>query len=251
MFRVRLLYALQQVDSRLSDVERELQSLDDGSRLEAMLNEHSAAIESLKERIRVVQRDVMDLELALKGVEGKIEELRRRVQSGAIRNPREIVHIEAEIRELEKQKDDIETRALKGYDELDELKAKLSEEEEKHSRMVEELNATKRHYDERLSQLLSEREHLIERRRQIVSQIDSEALERYERLRERKGGIAVAAIDGNLCGACKVTLTGGALREIDNPEALPTCENCGRIVCLPPEFWEEGERENLDLHGER
>lgn len=246
MFRVRLLYKLQQIDSRLSDIERELQSLDDGSRLEAMLNEHSAAIKSLKERIKIVRRDVMDLELALRGVEEKLEGLRGRVRSGAIRNPRDVVRIEAEINELERQKDELETKALKGYDELDALQAKLNEQEEKHKRMIEELNDIKRRYGERLSQLLSEREDLLARRQQLVSQIDDEAIERYERLRERKGGIAVAAIDGSLCSACRVTLTASAWREIDKPEALPTCENCGRIVCLPPELWGENEESNLD-----
>ncbi|MCX7777499.1 MAG: C4-type zinc ribbon domain-containing protein [Armatimonadetes bacterium] len=241
MFLVRLLYMLQQVDSRLAEIERELQSLDDGSKLEARLGEHKTVIEDLRERIRVVRRDVMDLELALKGVEGKLEELKEKMRSGAVRNPREVVRIEAEMRELSRQKDEIETRALQGYEELDMLQAKLNSEEEEHKRMSEELNAVKRNYEERLSQLHSERERLIDRRRQLVSQIDSGVLERYERLKERKGGIAVAAIDGTLCGVCKVTLTASAWREIDNPEALPTCENCGRIVCPPPELWGENE----------
>lgn len=239
MLRVRLLHMLQQVDSRLNEIEREIQSLDDGSGLEAKLNEHGRAIDSLRERIRVVRRDIMDLELALKGVEGKLEELRGKMRSGAIRNPREVVRIEAEMHELEKQKDDVETKALVGYEELDQLQAKLNALEEEHGQMVEQLNSIKRNYRERLSTLTSEREQLMVRRGELVSQIDEEALERYERLRERKGGIAVATIDGNMCSACRVTLTASTWRALEDAQALPTCENCGRIVCPPPELWDE------------
>jgi len=217
----------------MNEIERELGSLDDGSELEATLLKHSNEIEKLKERVRLVRRDAIDLELMLKGIEEKLEEMHGKIRSGAIRNPREVVRIEGEIKALERQRDEVETKALQRYEELDELEEKLKSMEKEHEDMVERLNLVKQNYTERLSQLQSELEELRKRRQELVTQVDEEALEKYERLRERKGGLAVATVDGELCSACRVTLTASTWRQMDDPQALPTCENCGRIICMP------------------
>jgi predicted nucleic acid-binding Zn-ribbon protein len=231
---------LQQVDSRVNEIEHELESLDDGSELEATLRKHSSELEKLRERIKSVRRDAIDLELMLKGIEEKLEEMHGKMRSGAIRNPREVVRIEGEIRALERQKDEVETKALQRYEELDELEGKLKSMEKEHEELVERLNLVKRSYSERLLQLQDELEELKRRRQELVTQIDEEALEKYERLRERKGGLAVATVEGELCSACRVTLTASTRRQMDDPQALPTCENCGRIIC-PPETQEAEE----------
>lgn len=51
-----------------------------------------------------------------------------------------------------------------------------------------------------------------------------------QRLKARLGGVAVAKIEGNLCGACRVAITAEIVRALRDPEGLPTCENCGRFL---------------------
>ncbi|HID06975.1 MAG TPA: hypothetical protein EYP10_07475, partial [Armatimonadetes bacterium] len=104
MFRAHQLYLLQQIDLRLENLEREFQELDDGSDLEKRLRYHEERIAEMREKLRSTRRDVADRELALRGIEEKLEKLRAIARSGVIRNPREVVRMEQELKELDRQR---------------------------------------------------------------------------------------------------------------------------------------------------
>jgi predicted nucleic acid-binding Zn-ribbon protein len=62
--------------------------------------------------------------------------------------------------------------------------------------------------------------------------IPTALLDRYERLRTRLGGVAVATLDGARCTGCNLTLPTLELERVRNaaPDVVVECEQCGRIL---------------------
>ncbi|HEY1280116.1 MAG TPA: C4-type zinc ribbon domain-containing protein [Acidimicrobiales bacterium] len=67
-----------------------------------------------------------------------------------------------------------------------------------------------------------------------VQPIPSTLLERYERLRTKLAGVAVATLDGARCTGCNLTLPTLEIERLRGaaPDAIVECEQCGRILVL-------------------
>ena len=52
----------------------------------------------------------------------------------------------------------------------------------------------------------------------------------YDMLRSRKGGRAVAVLEGDSCSACRVAIPPSKLDEVLESEGLVYCGNCGRLL---------------------
>jgi predicted nucleic acid-binding Zn-ribbon protein len=80
--------------------------------------------------------------------------------------------------------------------------------------------------------LHGEEEELQRRRAEAVEPVPAELLARYEQLRPRFGGVAVARLVGGRCDGCHLALAQTALERIRSapPDALVECEECGRLL---------------------
>jgi predicted nucleic acid-binding Zn-ribbon protein len=69
-------------------------------------------------------------------------------------------------------------------------------------------------------------------RDEIVAAVPAEQLQTYDRLRPDFAGIPIARLVGSNCNGCHLTLSAVALDRIHAlpPDALATCEECGRIL---------------------
>ena len=67
----------------------------------------------------------------------------------------------------------------------------------------------------------------------LVGRLDGAALERYERLRARLGGVAVARLDGSRCSGCHLDLSTQRARRRSSasaPGEFADCPQCGRLL---------------------
>jgi uncharacterized protein len=71
-----------------------------------------------------------------------------------------------------------------------------------------------------------------EARTALVADLPDELTQRYERLRVRLGGVGAARLEHGSCGGCHLALPAVELDHIRKapPEAIITCEQCGRIL---------------------
>jgi len=69
-------------------------------------------------------------------------------------------------------------------------------------------------------------------RAELAARLDAAALERYERLRSRYGGVAVARLDGNRCTGCSLELSTAEVNDVRSVAAgeFADCPNCGRLL---------------------
>jgi predicted nucleic acid-binding Zn-ribbon protein len=69
-------------------------------------------------------------------------------------------------------------------------------------------------------------------RADLVARLDAGLLERYERLRTRFGGVAVARLEGTRCGGCHLDLSRSELDAVKAVGAgeFADCPQCGRLL---------------------
>ena len=75
----------------------------------------------------------------------------------------------------------------------------------------------------------------------LVARLDDAAIARYDRLRARLGGVAVARLEGSRCGGCHLDLSTGRARRGAGrpaPASSPTARSAGACWCpdRPPMF---------------
>lgn len=227
--RLRLLYALQRVDSNLDELQELKGDLPQVvANLEAQLQAKERTRQELEQTTKysLVRRDEIDLEIIT--TKEKIEkykeqqfQIKTNKQYDAL--TREIDLAQEKTNQLAKEMDAIEGKATvaKGdleqvLPEIEELKAELEERRKE----LDLLN--KEHEDEELK-LKHEREKLAIR-------IEKNDLRMYERIRKAMGGIAVVSVRRNACGGCFKRVTPQAAVELRKNSKLMACEHCGRVL---------------------
>ena len=87
------------------------------------------------------------------------------------------------------------------------------------------LRAVETSVDEELAGLASSRDG-------VVGRLDPSMLERYERLRARFGGVAIARLDGSRCGGCHLDLSTAELATVKavGSGEFAECPQCGRLL---------------------
>ena len=221
---------LQELDSRIAHLEGVRSSLDDGSALKAALDEARARLLEKQEELRRKQARLRALELELESTVEKQRRFEQDLYSGRITNPKELAGLQGEVEALGRLKDRLEDEILTLLDETEKLLQGVARLE---AEMIQRERALEEHLDDyrnRLREVEGSLDLLRRQRDELVSQIDPDLLERYEYLRERKGGKAVAFVVGEVCGGCNVVLPAGILSKVWEKETLVTCEECGRIL---------------------
>jgi len=73
---------------------------------------------------------------------------------------------------------------------------------------------------------------LSARRAAAVATVPPDLLTRYDQLRQRLDGVAVAELIDGRCTGCHLVLASAALERIKRapPDALVECEECGRLL---------------------
>jgi predicted nucleic acid-binding Zn-ribbon protein len=72
-------------------------------------------------------------------------------------------------------------------------------------------------------------------RTEAADDLPEDLVARYERLRARLDGIGAAPLVGGRCGGCHLSLPATEVDRIrrEPPDALITCDQCGRILVRP------------------
>ncbi len=227
---IEALYRLQLVDSRLDAIRRDLETLDSGEELEQQMEQLSKEIARDQQTVRQLRQELLDQELELDNMEAKMRQMEDLLASGSVRSGREVEHLQKELEELRRRKDMLENRMLELMIRLEESERLLKEREAQLNQNRQRLSEIRQQAAILREKLAEEQAALLMEREQLRQMLPPEVLNRYERLKARLGGVAVAKIEGNLCGMCRVTITAEIIRALRDPDGLPTCENCGRFL---------------------
>lgn len=229
------LLEVQGIDSRIAKLDHRDANLPERTRL-AEIEEQLAAI-----RTRVAQAEGEKEVLAgqQRRIEGEIETLEGRITkeeqvlySGGSSDAGLLQDIQQEITGLKRRISILEDQDLELMEQIEPIDARLAALAEEQATLDQHAISTTTALAEAESAIAAERAAALAERDEAVAGIEPEALSRYEKVRDRLGGVAVARLEGGVCGACHMKLSAV---EHDRILHLPAdeevrCEDCDRFL---------------------
>ncbi len=222
---------LQEVDLQIDRLLDQRQSLPELASYKAA---HEEQQEKEKERATIAA-ELRELELELDKAEGelgileaKLEEHETRLFAGGM-SGRETEHMRLEVQSLKGQREAMEEKVLGMLERIDPIRAQLSESEAEIARIAGAKSELETSIKGQWKVIDGELARKEERKKDALVPIDAEMLELYEKLRQIKEGVAVAAYDHGVCGGCHMALSPAEEEEAFSTD-LPRCVHCRRIL---------------------
>lgn len=224
------LAALQTIDTAL-DADRhryaELQAaLQEPETLRSERSERDqtvAELEHWRQQRRQLENAVVDQQARIKAQE-------KQLYGSKGKDTREQLALQQNVEMLKRQLSRLEEEALEAILAVEQTEYKLQQAEA--SLRLQELA-----WQQQERELQAARSALIAGARQSKSQREAAAgrlspdlLKRYDTLRQKHNGLAVARVQAGNCGGCGASLP-TAIRQQAHGDALTPCPICGRLLC--------------------
>jgi predicted nucleic acid-binding Zn-ribbon protein len=233
----RALLQLQTHDSAIDRLNHRRGSLPEDTRL-AELAEAVAAVDQLTaERqgsLATVQRDQARLEHEIDMVTTKARSEEARAASGKVTSPKELTAIQDEVAALKRRQTALEDELLELMEQRETLEAELAELASRREGFTAEQAEVTKARDAALVEIDQELDGERAARDAVLTAVGDALRALYDQIRARQGGVGAAALVGNTCQGCRVTISPvelAAVRKLP-PEEIKRCENCRRILVV-------------------
>ncbi|MET0324481.1 MAG: C4-type zinc ribbon domain-containing protein [Ilumatobacteraceae bacterium] len=187
-------------------------------------------------RAAAVARDG-ELEQAIGGLERDGEALtthrtRLEAQLKTVIAPREAEALMHELATIAERRDALDDQELGFLDEQSELAGEVARLDDAVPELEAAATAAAATLAAAEASITAELTELATERAGLVGGLDAAALERYEFLRSRLGGVAVAKLDGSRCSGCHLDLSRSELDAVKHVGAgeFADCPQCGRLL---------------------
>jgi predicted nucleic acid-binding Zn-ribbon protein len=233
----RSLLELQRHDSAVDRLVHRRGSLPEDARL-AELGQAQAAIDQLSaERegtLATVRREQARFEDEVDMVTSKARSEEERAVSGRVTSPKELTAIQEEVAALKRRQDVLEDQLLERMEQRETLEGELAELAGRREGLLTEQAEVTKARDAALVEIDHELESERAAREAVAPGVGAELLALYDQLRARHGGVGAAALVGNTCQGCRVSISPVELAAIRKQPAdeVRRCENCRRILVI-------------------
>ena len=225
------LLELNRIDLQLRRNQKQIDEISRGEQVQAQRQ----LLLANSERLLVARNelDALELELAraetdLKLVEGRIAKDETRLQQSS--NQKDVQGMQSELQSLAKRKGELEDAELVLLERKDEILANLKTIELERAEIQKALEVLENEQTSGLAKLNSGQQLLREDRARNLGLLSAELSEHYEKLFSR--GVGVGRLDGLICDACGMTLSGDSIDAVRNTPAdeVAHCGECGAIL---------------------
>ncbi len=228
------LIELQEVDLLLDRIRSEIDHIPkEIDRLKTESEQSQASLDELKKKITELQVDKKNKELELKTKEEELKKHQSELFS--IKTNEAYTALLKEIEEGKKLKNDIEDTVLAVMEQEDALLAQEKIKKEELAKKKEEVTRQQKELEDKLQRLKQNLQEVQSDQKQKIANIKSEIVKRYQRIREKKDGVAVVPIADRFCGGCSIALPPQVINDVLKGEDLVACRNCLRILYLKEE----------------
>jgi uncharacterized protein len=227
--KLKALEALQQIDLEANGVRAEADSIPARrTQIEAGVHDARRAYEADRARLEDNERERRQLDTLLQMERDKVKKWEGRL--GDIKTPREYAALSREI-DIAKKTNESQSeqlRALAGQAEelrrtLDDKAGALSDREMGAKAETAELEKRAAEYQRKLDELAAGRA-------EAAKIVDPGLLSRYENIKRRRAGIAVAAVVGATCQGCNRNIPPQLSIVLQRADSIESCPNCNRII---------------------
>jgi len=223
------LWQLQQLDSEidlLQKKEKEIPQKIEG--LQMTKAEANKRLDNEKKKLLELKKIAKEQEIDLKACEDKLNQYS--VQLYSAKTNEQYKAFLNEIETQKKLKAEIEDKILATLESMENAEKEirhLENELMELEKLTESKIASLKKEAEEVKRVREEKEKA---RASFISQIGPDLLAIYERIRKKKGGIAVAEVSDERCSACLNPIPPQTVLEISRRQKLYYCDYCGRIL---------------------
>ncbi|MEA2016500.1 MAG: hypothetical protein U9O59_07365 [Actinomycetota bacterium] len=219
------------VSARLSEIE----DIKKSSELVSARKE----FEKEKESFEDISNDYNDMESRRKKLEdtieiqsGKIKSNEEKLFGGKITSTKELEGYQEEVKILKQKNSEMEDRVLEMMIEMEDKSKKLNSAREEMEKKKADINHISNEIEERIEVLSHNIEGLKKRKESVISRIPEEYLKKYNEVKNKKNGIAVAVMKDNSCSVCNMQIPISEAEKMDDMDKLYRCPLCGRIAVM-------------------
>ncbi len=230
MTLTKQLYELQEFDT---DIEHTQQTLDLktgqlGKRdvldvALTRLTSEQKSLEQLKHQRRQAEAELDD-------VTSKITAAEQQLYGGRVTNSKELTNLQHEVNTLKGLNDQLETKALEIIERVEVAEKTVATATDDSQKLEAEWQQEQKQLAADIALLQKTLADLAEKRRNLVSQIESPAVNLYERVRQQKKQ-AVAKVEQGICRACSISISSSTLQKARSGQPVQ-CGTCGRILFI-------------------
>ncbi len=217
--------ALDQIDSKTAKAEKEVSIGAAMGGLEEALQKESQSLEEFQSLMKTRRVEAETQRERSTHLDGQL-------YGGEVTSPsalesleQEAANVRAQMEKLDLELTELSTRTEESQNKCTEMEQRLSENrtawESRQSELTESLN-----------RLSLERKDIASQRGDLVATLDPAGVQHYEKLRNAKGGLAVAKVSRGLCQACRMALPTQQQQSVRNGRQTVLCSTCGRILFL-------------------
>jgi predicted nucleic acid-binding Zn-ribbon protein len=227
------LIALQRLDSTAADAERRLADQPQREKaLDARLEAASEALATAKARLTENQNARRALEKDVALHQGRLSKFRD--QAMAVKTNQEYHAVQHEIAFAQTEIRALEDKMLEQMLEADDLTAAVKRTEASLASEQKAIVQDKRALAAEETELKAVVDRLRVERAALVAALDPQVLATFERVAQRRNGVAMAEARDGVCTICHVRLRPQVFNTILKNEQILQCDHCNRILYHVP-----------------
>lgn len=230
MSKAEMLYRLQTIDLEIDEKIRRLKEVENSLGESQELCQAQQALQDGEKRLSQQRTKLRDQELEMQSLTSKIAAVEDQLYGGRIRNPKELASLQDELQYLKRRKDELEEQILESMIAIEESEASVTEQRERLARLEVDWQEVQARLSTEQTELLNRLSQLRAKRTELQKCMEASDLALYEDLRRRRGGRAVAILQGELCRGCGVTIPTSQAQRARQGETLTLCSSCERIL---------------------
>lgn len=177
-----------------------------------------------------IDAQVTRLESEIDGVRQREDRDRGLLDSGSV-SPKQLEELQHELDTLQRRQTSLEDSLLEVMERRELLAAEQADEAAKLDALQQDLAKTAQLRDAALAEIDDVRGQRSARREELVSGLDAELADLYERQRGTTG-VGAARLQGRRCGACRIELDRGEIARIaaTPDDEVVRCSECRAIL---------------------
>lgn len=223
------LISLQTVDLEIKGLMQVQQELPESMRgLESKLTEVKAIAAEKEQELEEIRKQHRQMEAEMAMLDEGITRSRQRLME--IKDNIEYKAMLKEIAFKEDRKDQKETEVLEVLDQIESLNSDLLSLHQEVASRQEVFDKMQAEVQAEMAQQMEKLQDLQAQRQEIQKNIPKQLLKRYDFIREKRQGIAIAEVRQGICQACHMNLPPQKFIELQMDKELMTCPHCQRII---------------------
>ncbi len=226
------LYALQEIDLAIDRATSRLAEIEAGLGESEEVVDARNIVEERQQMVAALRSRQTELEWSVEEVSAKASEIAAKLYGGTVRNPKELMDLDADLTSLRTQVRVREDALLALLVELEDAETGLRSAQTEYAELDAHWLAGQHELQKEKAEIEPELERLQSKRVVESKRIDRASLNLYQLLRERRGGQAVAKVERGMCQGCRITLPMSVLQKARTGLGLVQCVSCERMLLV-------------------